>query len=276
LVASSVVAFTGASAIAALTMTPVYRATTVLVASSTDGTGLGGDFGSALSQLGGLASIVGLTSSSSGNHLEEALAVLRSRRLMSGFIEENGLMPILYPKLWDSETGGWRSGVKPPTTEKAYRLFSRVVTQIRDREAGLVTLQVDWKDGTMAAAWANALVAAVNEEMRSRAISQTDAMVDYLEAELATTSVVETRQAINSLIEAQIKQRMLANVTREYSFRVLDPAVAPDVDAPVRPRKRLMVAVGAGLGGLVGIVIALALAFRTGDFRNPRRGTTAN
>lgn len=276
MIASSVVVFTVAFAIAALMMTPVYRASVVLVPASTDGTGLGGDLGSALSQLGGLASVIGLSRNGSSSNIDEALAVLRSRRLMLGFIEENRLMPILYPKLWDAEVGTWRSGVKQPTAERAYRLFSRIVTQIRDRQAGLVTVQVDWNNGTLAAAWANALVAKTNEEMRGRAISQADAMVDYLEAELATTSVVETRQAINSLIEAQIKQRMLANVTREYSFRVLDPAVPPDIDDPIRPRKRLMVIVGMGIGLLAGVVTALMLSLFAGDFRRHSRSTIAN
>jgi uncharacterized protein involved in exopolysaccharide biosynthesis len=274
MVASSVVVFTAAFTIAALTMTPIYRASVVLVDASTEN--VSGDLSSALSQLGGLASIVGLTTSGNGTDIEEALAVLRSRRLVSSFIEENGLMPILYPKLWDASSGKWRSDVKPPTAEKAHRLFSRMVTQIRDRESGLVTVQVDWKDGTAAAAWANALVARVNDEMRARAISQADAMVDYLEAELTTTSVVETRQAINSLVEAQVKQRMLASVTREYSFRVLDPAVAPDIDSPVRPRRRLMVAVGAGIGLFAGVVAALALSFFAGDFRRHTHGTTSS
>src|SRR5688572_17765338 len=103
MVASSVVVFTAAFTIAALTMTPIYRASVVLVDASTEG--MSGDLSSALSQLGGLASIVGLTTSGSGTDIEEALAVLRSRRLVSSFIEENGLMPILYPKLWDASSG---------------------------------------------------------------------------------------------------------------------------------------------------------------------------
>jgi uncharacterized protein involved in exopolysaccharide biosynthesis len=50
---------------------------------------------------------------------------------------------------------------------------------------------------------------------------------------------------------------MLATVRRDYAFRVLDTARAPDLNAYVRPQRILLIALGLVLGALLGAGIAL-------------------
>jgi uncharacterized protein involved in exopolysaccharide biosynthesis len=247
--------------IIAFTMTPIYRAKVVLVPTSTERGGLDGGLGAALGQLGGLASMAGLNLGNGAIDKEEALAVLRSQQFTQRFIDDLGLMPELFAEKWDAAAGTWRKDVKPPTPGKAYRLFDRTIRAVtQDKKTGLVTLQVEWRDRNKAALWANELVERLNAEMRSRAIATSDASVGYLEKELNATSVVSTREAINRLIEAQIKQRMLANVSQEYSFRIADRAIAPDADDKVRPKRLVMVILGFCIGTVVGGAAILLLA----------------
>jgi LPS O-antigen subunit length determinant protein (WzzB/FepE family) len=79
----------------------------------------------------------------------------------------------------------------------------------------------------------------------------------FLEKELQSSSTVEARDAISRLIEAQVKERMLANVTPDYSFRVVDKAIPADRDDPVKPQKALLIAVGVLLGLVVGLLPVL-------------------
>jgi uncharacterized protein involved in exopolysaccharide biosynthesis len=166
-------------------------------------------------------------------------------------------MPELYSDKWDAAAGRWRAGdLRAPTAERAYELFNKRIRSItQDKKTGLVTLTVEWTDRAKAAAWANALVQRLDSEMRDRAIAETTANIGYLQHELDNTVQVDTRQAINRLIEAKIQQRMVANVTQEYAFRVVDPAVVADADRPLRPKK-LQMTVG---GLLAGLFLALAL-----------------
>ena len=246
--------FAVASVIVALLWQPVYRAATVMVPAVSERNGLGASLGSALGQLGGLASIAGLNLGGGGNvETEEALAVLKSREFTEAFIRERQLMPLLFPTKWDEQRGAWKADVKPPTPAQAYKYFNKKIRSVlQDKKTGLITLQIDWHDRQQAATWANELVERLNAEMRSRAIEQANASVGYLERELKATSTVATQEAINRLIESQIKQRMLANVTKEYAFRIVDRAMAPDRDDPIRPRRRIVVAVGTLLGVVVG------------------------
>jgi uncharacterized protein involved in exopolysaccharide biosynthesis len=260
----SVLVCTAPFAAAAFLMKPEYRAITVLAASNAEREGLGGGMGSALGQLGGLAALAGVNIGGNSADLEEAIAVMQSREFTEAFIRDHDLLPKLYPKLWDARTQRWNVPPgKQPTLAKAYKLFDKNIrTVVRDKKTGLVALQIDWKDRLEAAEWANDLVARLNAEMRARAIKKAEAYVGYLEQELTKTNVVATREAINHLIEAQIKQHMFANVNLDYAFRVVDKALPADADDPVKPRKVFLIAEGLALGLALGAAAVLLLARR--------------
>jgi len=240
--------------VAAFLMRPVYQAS-VLMAPVTAEQGMGA-LSSALGQLGGLASLVGVSVGDGNSTTQEALAVLRSRKFTESFIAERNLMPRLFQNKWDAAKGSWKTSLTtPPTAERAFESFNRHVRFVtQDKKTNLVTLTIEWIDREEAADWANSLVQRLNSEMRARAIDEANASVGYLQKELDATAQVDTRAAINRLIEAQVKQRMIANVSMEYSFRVIDPAVVPDSDRPVRPRKAMMLAGGLLFGLLLGLI----------------------
>lgn len=250
---------TAIAALIAFTTPPVYRSKVVMIQANSDRHGLGAGLGSALGQLGGLASIAGVNLTDANSEKEEALAVLGSRQFTEAFISEMHLMPELYPKQWDATKNTWRADVdKLPTPAKAYRLFNTQIRRIiQDKKTGLITLQIDWTDRQKAALWANELVDRLNAEMRARAIAMTNASIGYLESELKNTADVSTREAINRLIEAQIKQRMLANVTQEFSFRVIDKAMASDADDKIKPKKLITILVGCVIGTAMSVAAVL-------------------
>jgi uncharacterized protein involved in exopolysaccharide biosynthesis len=248
----------GAIAVAiAFLLTPTYKATTVLAPAKYDSMG-GGSLSSALGQLGGLASLAGLDLGGGGLQVEESLAVLRSRGFTQRFIVDQDILRQLFPKRWDGVKGRWRAGDKAPTPADGARYFEKKVrTLTHDKKTGLVTLSIEWRDPATAAQWANQLVAQVNAEMRARAIASTSASLSYLQKELDATVAVDTRQAINRLVENQINQRMFANVTEEYAFRIVDRALTPEREDRVFPNKALFLVGGGMLGLLAGAAFAL-------------------
>jgi len=244
---------------AAYFMTPIYRATTVFVPASAGRSGVGGLLGGAFGSLGDLASLAGVNlGAAGGTETEEALAVLRSRQFTEAFIHDENLMPVLFAKKWDAQRQAWKSDVPPPTPAEAYKYFNdRVRSIAQDKKTGLITMQIDWRDRLEATRWANELIVRLNAEMRARAIAKADASVGYLEEELNKTTVVGTRDAISRLMEAQIRQRMIANVTREYAFRVVDAAIAPDNKDVLKPKKAMFLLGGLGLGLLLAVIVVL-------------------
>ncbi len=256
----SMVVVTLICAAIAFLMQPVYRATVVFVSATAGQGGLTGPLSSMLDSLGGLASQAGINlSSTSDSSVEETLAVLKSRQLTMAFINDKNLMPKLYAKKWDAAAHRWKVPLDDqPTEARAFKKFDKDIRNVdRDKKSGLVTLQIDWRDRNEAAAWANELVRRINVEMRARAITKADDSLGFLQKELGTTTDVDTRDAVNKLIETQVKQRMLADVTPDYAFRVVDKAVAPDKDDPIRPQKLALLLAGPLAGFALGVACVL-------------------
>ena len=242
-----------------LLATPIYRATAVLAPTEVERS-IGGLSG-ALGQLGNVAALAGIGGLDQRNlSVEESLAVLRSTEFLERFIADHNLLPQLFPGAWDAAHGRWKTRwLRPvPTMAKGIAYFDRrILNAERDRRTGLVSVSVDWRNREEAASWANELVARVNSEMRSRAMAKALAYTGFLEKELGSTELVETRAAISRLIEEQIKQRMVASVTQEYAFQTVGRAYSPDADDFVKPQRALL-AIG---GSVLGLLLGLATAF---------------
>lgn len=258
LLITSVALFGGGFGMAAFMMHPIYSSSTIIIAANSDHRSTGA-LSSVLGQLGGLASLAGAGLGSGDAETTEALAIMHSREFIEKFIDELNLLPELFPDKWDSTISKWKvDETKQPTLSKGYKYFTReVLTISQDKKTSLVTIEIRWTDRLKAAAWANELITRINQTMRTRAIVNSVASVGYLEKELRETNVVATQDAINRLIEAQIKQRMLANVTPEYAFRIVDRAMPADKDEPIFPRKFLLLMLGAVSGLIVGVSVIL-------------------
>ena len=71
------------------------------------------------------------------------------------------------------------------------------------------------------------MVKQLNEQLRERAITDSQKKVGYLEQELAKTTLQDMRAVLYSLLESEKQRAMLANVKEDFALEVLDPAVIP-------------------------------------------------
>jgi uncharacterized protein involved in exopolysaccharide biosynthesis len=258
-IAASVFVVAAAFMIAAFLLTPLYRSAAVALPVTADESGMGG-LGAALGQLSGLASLAGIQLGGESSKLEEALAVLRSRQFTEKFIADEQLLPKLFPRKWDERENRWTVAEKRvPTLADGYKRFDKKFRTItHDKKTNLVTVAIEWPDADAAARMANELIARLNAEMRDRAIARTNAAVGYLQKELEATNAVDTRGAISRLMEAQINQRMYANVTQEYALRVIDRAMPSDPKDVAEPKKLMLLGLGVTLGFVLGAIGVLA------------------
>lgn len=214
-----------------------------------------------LGEMGGLAALTGTSMEQDGKK-NESIATLMSRQFTAQFIKDEKLLPVLFHDKWDYENQRWGDSdpEKVPTLEDAWELFDNEVRRLtEDRKTGLVTLFIEWEDPHEAARWANALVQRANTILRKKTITESEKAIGYLREQLRQTSVVELKQVVNELIESEMKEIILANITEQYAFRVIDPAVI--AEEPFKPVKLIVLAVGILLGGLLGIVVALLIDF---------------
>lgn len=228
------------AAFLALTAIPLFRAQ-VNITEVRD-TGIGGS--GSMGQLGGLASIAGLNLNGNGPEAER-LAVLESRGLIDAFIRRYQLAPLINgPTKFQNSV--WFA---------VERFRKSVLEMHEDKLKDTTTITMTWRDPQVAARWANDFVGLANELLRDRAIRESTSNIDFLNKQLAQTSVVEIQHAISNLIETETKSLMLAHGRLEYAFTVVDPAVVPEVR--FSPRRALMVMSGLLIGGVIGILVAV-------------------
>ena len=66
-----------------------------------------------------------------------------------------------------------------------------------------------------------------NDNLRDRAIAESERNISYLNEQAAKTDVVGIRQTIYNIMETEINKAMLAKGSEEYAFKLIDPAVVP-------------------------------------------------
>lgn len=241
----------------ALLATPYYRAEAVLMARDPK-TGFG--VSSQLSQFAGLAGLAGINVGSAST--QEPLGVLRSKGFARRFIEQNQLLGILgedSTPLSGKEIRGEVASLD--VREAAERFMDSVLEVIDDKRSGLVVVAVTWKDPEVAATWANLLVRQLNDEMRMRALGESQNNIRFLSDQLRNTDVVAIQEAISRVLESEMQKSTFASGNAEYAFRVVDSAEPPH--RRVKPKRTLIVL----LSCLAGLMLSVFVAAIADPFR---------
>lgn len=267
----------------ALSLPNIYKADALLApAESSNGGGLSKMAG----QLGGLAALAGVNlGAGESSQTDLAVQVMKSRQFVEAFINKHNLLVplmaatdwdltnnklILDEELYNPNTGEWLrepDGLRgaTPTAQEAFEVFSKEVLSVnQDKESGLYTVSVKNYSPYIAQQWVNWLIEDINKVMRERTIAETSQNLAYLNTQLQKTAVADMQSTFYKLIEEQTKSLMLAEVQEEFVFKVVDPAVVPELKDG--PKRALICVLGALLGGMLGVAIVLVrFTFRKED-----------
>jgi uncharacterized protein involved in exopolysaccharide biosynthesis len=203
-----------------------------------------------LAQLGGLASLAGISVGTGEN--TEPLSVLKSRGFARRFIEDENLQSALTPR---SMLGGSRA---LDIRDAVDNFDKNVRTVTEDKKASLIVLSIRWTDPAVAAQWANTLVRRINSEMQREAENEASRNLQYLQTSLVSTTVLSLQQAIGRLMESELQKAMLAKGNSEYAFKVIDAAVPPKHH--VAPKRLWVVAASGLLGAMASALLVYMLA----------------
>ncbi len=260
----------------ALSLPNIYKSDALLApAESSNGGGLSKMAG----QLGGLAALAGVNlGGGESSQTDLAVQVMKSRQFVEAFIKKHDLLVplmaaidwdlannklILDEELYNSNTGEWLrepDGMRgaTPTAQEAFEVFSKEVLNVsQDKESGLYTVSVKNYSPYIAQQWVNWLIEDINKVMRERTIAETSQNLAYLNTQLQKTAVADMQSTFYKLIEEQTKSLMLAEVQEEFVFKVIDPAVVPEVKDG--PKRALICVLGTLLGGMFGVGVVLVL-----------------
>ena len=258
------------------TITPTYMVSTILEP-RVESNSMSGLMGRLAGASGG---IFGGILGGGGNAAKSAaLKTLTSNSFLQDFVIEEGAVPYLYQarggeneidNLKNMSADELRSN---PETRRSIDTLRRFVIGVDNSPiTGLVTLSVSLEDPDVAVRWANNLVKLANEKIRQDAIEESQQKIDFLHKEYSNNNVESVRAAISSLLENELKSIMIASVSEEYGFKVIDPAFLPVDGYYQRPRHAMLAVVGGIIGFSLSLLFLFALHFRDAARRLQSKG----
>jgi uncharacterized protein involved in exopolysaccharide biosynthesis len=268
--------FAVASVIYALSVPNQYKATALLAPAQSSGGGLSG----ALGQLGGLASLAGV-SIGGGESSEAQIAqeIMKSWNFIEAFIADNDLAVELFAAegwrkgsnelkinddVYDSQNKQWllenESGVVgPPSSWNLFKTFSERLAVSEDKKSGLVSVSIEYYSPQIAKQWLDMYVSAVNAHMQQRQVDKVTNNINYLQAQIEKTSIAEMREVFYTIIEEQTKNKMVAEASPEYAFVAVSPSMVPEETS--QPKRALICILGTLLGGMLSVLLVLAMHY---------------
>ncbi|EGR1689921.1 LPS O-antigen length regulator, partial [Vibrio parahaemolyticus] len=257
------------SVVYALSLPNIYKADALLAPTESSN---GGGLSKMAGQLGGLAALAGVNlGGGETSQTDLAVQVMKSRQFVEEFINKHELLvPLMASKSWDLTsnqlildekiynpiTDEWQrdaNGLRgsKPTAQEAFEVFSKDILGIKqDKESGLYILSIKHLSPYIAKQWVSWLIEDINKVMRERTIAETSQNLAYLNTQLQKTAVADMQSTFYKLIEEQTKSLMLAEVQEEFVFKVIDPAVVPELKDG--PQRMLICMLSTLVGGILG------------------------
>ena len=248
------------------------------------GEGGAGGLAGLAKQYGGLASLAGINIGGGGGESSKAMIAqqkIQSLDFFTRHLYEEIVLDLMAVDHWDAGSGAlvydpddfdvksqtWVREVDypyqvQPSAQEAHKEFLEVLALSEDKETSFVRIAIKHQSPVVAQAWVTLIIEAVTEELRGSDVEEAQGSIAFLEQQRAQTSLVSLDEVFAQLIEEQTKTIMLANVSKDYVFNVIDPAVVPELKS--EPKRALICILGTLLGGMLGILLVLVRHYAFG------------
>ena len=268
--------FAVASVIYALSVPNQYKATALLAPAQSDGGGLSG----ALGQLGGLASLAGVSlGGGESGEAQIAQEIMKSWSYIEGFIADNNIAVEVYAAegwskgsntlqinndAYDVETNEWlvedESGaIAAPSSWQLFKSFSERLSVSEDKKSGLVSVSIEYYSPQIAKQWVDMYIESINRFMQQRQIDKVTRNINYLQEQIEKTAIAEMQEVFYTIIEEQTKNKMLAEASPDYVFVAVGPSMVPELKS--QPKRALICILGTLLGGMLSVLMVLIMHY---------------
>ncbi len=265
----------------ALSVPNQYKATALLAPAQSNGGGLS----TVLGQLGGLASLAGV-SIDDGESSESQIAqeIMKSWSFVESFIADNDLsVEVFAVEGWSKDSGQLQidddvydttqqiwliedddtDELRPPTSWELFERFQEMLSVSENKKSGLVSVSIEYYSPRVAKDWLDMYVSSINEHMQSRQVAKVSNNIDYLEAQIDKTSIAEMREVFYTIVEEQIKNKMVAEASPDYAFVEVSPSMVPEEKS--QPKRALICILGTILGGMLSVLLVLVTHYARGS-----------
>jgi len=131
-----------------------------------------------------------------------------------------------------------------------------------DKKTGLVSVSIEYFSPYIAKEWVDLYVKAINTHMQVREVNKVNRNIDYLQNQIGTTAIAEMQEVLYTLVEEQIKAKMVAEASPDYAFLIVNPSMLPEEKSS--PRRALICILVTVCGGMLSVLFVLVSHFARG------------
>ncbi|MDE3271258.1 Wzz/FepE/Etk N-terminal domain-containing protein [Pseudoalteromonas sp. G4] len=236
------IVFGGISIWVALSIPNQYTSSTVVSSNFNEQGGKG-----ALSKLGGLASLAGISVGKSNYSPEVLKEIISSNSFLAFFIRQNKLEKIVMAaegfnaennsfiyndKIYNVELNKWVRKFKypqklEPADIELVKKFKESFSISYDRKTELVKINFKSYSPTFAKSTLEAIIVTFNEFMRKQELESNTQSLEYLKTQLASAKYSEVKLSLQQIMEEQYKNLALANTRKEFAFKTIEAPLLP-------------------------------------------------
>ncbi len=240
--------FTMIGLVYAFTVPSAYQSSATISLKETQGTG---SASSVLSQLGGFGGMVAAQLGGANTNLDKLEIILTGEELALNVIASNNLMPILFPKAWDSTKSAW-IGKEPNPRDAADLMVHEVLAISVERIKRFMSVKATIYDPVLAKNMVEYYLVALNKKLQEDAKAESNNNRVFLEAQVNNTTDPIIREKILTMIATEIEKEMLVGSQAVEILR--KPTVPMFREFP--KRKKILV-----MSFLVGFCLSVTIVY---------------
>jgi LPS O-antigen subunit length determinant protein (WzzB/FepE family) len=204
---------------------------------------------------------------------------MQSWSFIEGFISDNNLAVEVYAAedwdkasnklqidqdIYDTTTNTWLveddSGQQgAPSSWELYESFSERLSVSENKKSGLISVSIEYYSPQIAKRWLDLYVSAINKYMQERQMIKVSRNIEYLEAQIEKIEIAGMQEVFYTIIEEQLKSKMLAEASPDYAFTAVSPSMVPQEKS--QPKRALICILGVLLGGMLSVLMVIVLHY---------------
>ena len=246
----------------ALSLTDYYKSQATLSLATPSSGG-----GNSVSGLGGLASLAGISiSSSSMNKGALVVNTISSRAFLKHLmsVDENVLPSlkaaasyeseskklVFDPDVYDVTENKWIQA--QPSYLQAYDTYMGQVTVNYQEQRNMIMMSVEHISPIFAQKFLDLIIREADNLLRQKDLQRSSEALAYLTLELSKTSLLDIKNSLNQLILSQLQSQMMAKISTNYVLNVIEPPFIPE--NKFKPSRSLICLLGLVFGFVLGIL----------------------
>ena len=140
-----------------------------------------------------------------------------------------------------------------------YGTYEEALSIFIEKDTSFINLSFLHRDPVFASNFLKLIVAEINAITRSKDLKEAEDALQFLQEQIVLTEKSSTRQAINMLIENELKTKMFVNIRNDYVVTYIDTPYVPE--SRYSPKRSLICMIGSMIGLLFSVLVVLLRNF---------------